>query len=512
MAAIKAGEAYIQTSLRGGDKLRKDLKAVTGRLKSVAAAGVKLAAVGLAAGAATFAAFSVKAASDLEETMNKFNVVFGENAGEVKKWGDAYAAQIGRSEEQMARFLSNAQDLLIPLGFEEGAATAMSQDLTILSTDLASFNNMADADVMRDLQSALTGSGEVMKKYGVIVSEAAVKQELLNQGLDSKNATNQQKVMARYNLILRGTTAAQGDATRSAGSFANQLKDLQGKALDFAANVGTFLLPILSDWIDELFNLVEALKPIAGEVDTAAGSIDGFGKSSAAAASPIEAMVRTIAALTAGFRFMEVALTQTLIKLSRLVELSAKAGSLIPGNKISATLGDYAKTFREDLERTEKIQVQGLMDAGNLAFGDGYQRLVQEGKKRRDASKSGAVGLSGEVIDTSTKPTKPKSTTPEIQVTETLTDELRNLGDKVHLQNQLEIAKSRITTIGTFAAGAVERIALVQAQQRQLTAREQELLMLKREMDRQRAAQEQREETNELLRKIAEERVNPGWG
>ena len=104
----------------------------------------------------------------------------------------------------------------------------MSKQITALATDLASFNNLADDDVLRDLHAALTGSGEVMKKYGVIVSEAAVKQELLNQGLDPKNATEQQKVMARLAIIMRGTTAAQGDAARSAGSFCKSSQGSEG--------------------------------------------------------------------------------------------------------------------------------------------------------------------------------------------------------------------------------------------------------------------------------------------
>ena len=33
-----------------------------------------------------------------------------------------------------------------------------------------------------------------------------------NQSIDPKNATAQQKVMARLSIIMRGTTAAQGDA------------------------------------------------------------------------------------------------------------------------------------------------------------------------------------------------------------------------------------------------------------------------------------------------------------
>ena len=116
---------------------------------------------------------------------------------------------------------------------------------------------MADADVLRDLHAALTGSGEVMKKYGVLVSEAAVKQELLNQGIEKNKATEQQKVMARLAIIMRGTTAAQGDAIRSAGSFANQMKALQAQVSDAAVEIGSALLPVITPLIPKLANGVK---------------------------------------------------------------------------------------------------------------------------------------------------------------------------------------------------------------------------------------------------------------
>ena len=201
-------------------------------------------------------ALTVKAASRMEETMNKFGVVFGQSAKQVKAWGDTFAAQIGRSREQVARFLAGTQDLLVPIGFDAGGATQMSKQLTALAVDLASFNNLADDDVLRDLHAALTGSGEVMKKYGVIVSEAAVKQELLNRGIDPKRVTEQQKVMARFAIILRGTTAAQGDALRSAGSFANQMKALKARLSDAAVVIGTALLPVITPLVTKITEAV----------------------------------------------------------------------------------------------------------------------------------------------------------------------------------------------------------------------------------------------------------------
>ena len=278
---IRAGRAFVEL-FADDSKLVRGLRSAQRRLRafgaSVRAIGARLFAAGsLVAGPLSLA---VNAASDMEETMNKFNVVFGDNADAMKAWGDEFAGQIGRSKKQIADFLAGTQDLLVPIGFEAGAAREMSKQLTGLAIDLASFNNMADSDVLRDLHAALTGSSEVMKKYGVIVNETAVKQELLNQGIDKNNATEQQKVMARLAIIMRGTTAAQGDALRSAGSFANQMKALKAKVSDAAVEIGSALLPvvtplitklaagvkIVADWIKENSGLVVSIAKIAAVV------------------------------------------------------------------------------------------------------------------------------------------------------------------------------------------------------------------------------------------------------
>ncbi len=251
--SIKAGEAYVEILSRDG-RLVKGLRSAQKRLsnfaKSVGAIGLKTA--GFGASLLGPLALAVKAGSELEETMNKFNVVFGDQAATVKAWGDDFANEVGRSKGEVAAFMASSQDLFVPLGFEPGAATEMSKQITALGVDLASFNNLQDADVINDLQSALTGSGEVMKKYGVLVNEAAVGQQLLAMGMDPKTASDQAKVQARLNIIMAGTTAAQGDAVRSSGSFANQMKALKARIADTAAEVGSVLLPIVTPLITKL--------------------------------------------------------------------------------------------------------------------------------------------------------------------------------------------------------------------------------------------------------------------
>jgi hypothetical protein len=257
---IRAGRAYVELALRDSEFVR-GLSRAHQRLRDFGASATAIGSnmVKLAVLFSLPFLGAIKAASTLEETMNKFNVVFAGNAAAVKVWGDEFAAQVGRSKRQIAEFMGNSQDLFVPLGFDAASATELSKTITGLSIDLASFNNKADADVLRDLHAALTGSGEVMKKYGVIVSEAAVKQELLNMGLDPATVTEREKVQARLNIILRGTTAAQGDAERSSDAFANQMKRLEGEIENAAGIIGGALLPAAAEYVGQVAEVVQAV-------------------------------------------------------------------------------------------------------------------------------------------------------------------------------------------------------------------------------------------------------------
>jgi len=214
--------------------------------KNMGLAFVKLGAVVLAAATGGFAVLVAKA-SDMEEAMGKFAVVFGDAAGEVESSAKSMAAELGVSRMEIIQMLGNMQDLLVPMGVATEEATGMSQQMARLAVDLGSFNNMASEQVFGDLQAAITGSGEVMKKYGVVLNETAVKQELLNMGMDPANADDAAKAQARLNIIMAGTTAAQGDAVRTAGSFANQIKQLKANFLDIAVTIGGPFLQGLAD-------------------------------------------------------------------------------------------------------------------------------------------------------------------------------------------------------------------------------------------------------------------------
>lgn len=205
----------------------------------------------------------INAASDAEEIQSKFNVVFRGMAVDANEWSEKFGSSVGRARQDVKKWMAGLQDTFVPLGFAREKAFELSKTLVTLAVDVGSFNNQLDENVIRDMTSAIVGNHEAVRKYGIIITEAALKQEALRAGIDKsyKDLTNLEKVQLRYNMILAGTTDAQGDAIRTADSYANQVKRLQGNVTNLKEELGQALLPAATaglQLLNEQFNRLEA--------------------------------------------------------------------------------------------------------------------------------------------------------------------------------------------------------------------------------------------------------------
>jgi len=245
----------VDVVVRARDQASRKFKHIGGAASGMSRM-LKTAAV--AAGAAFGFAAIVKGAKSLisvasiaEETNSKFQAVFKEQAAAAEAFGKDLSKSVGRSKIELKSYLATLQDTFVPLGFARDAARGMSQQMVKLAIDMASFNNTSDADAIRDLQSAIVGNHETMRKYGVIITQATLNAELLEMGFagGATKATEQAKAQARLNIIMKGTTDAQGDAERTAGSFANQMKALKSEIKDGAASLGGGMLPAITKFV-----------------------------------------------------------------------------------------------------------------------------------------------------------------------------------------------------------------------------------------------------------------------
>ena len=188
-----------------------------------------------------------KASGKVDEIISKANVVFGENATAVRRWADLLSQSVGRVSSDLLSMAATLQDTFVPLGFSRDAATSFSTSMTKLALDVASFNDKADADVIRDFQSALVGNHETVLKYGIKINVATLEQEAFNMGL-TKSITQlneSQKVLARMSLIQQGSADAIGDLSRTQDSYNNTLKEFAAFWTDIKHRVGDALKPII---------------------------------------------------------------------------------------------------------------------------------------------------------------------------------------------------------------------------------------------------------------------------
>tara|TARA_Y100000389_G_scaffold190258_1_gene214919 strand:- start:35 stop:2170 length:2136 start_codon:yes stop_codon:yes gene_type:complete len=259
-------EADMSDLRRGLRKVERDVHRTTNKasasFKKLGGA-FKLIAVGVVVRQAFIAGKAmVNLSSNIEEMEGKSKVVFGKFRQGVVSELEAFGDAVGRSTHELEGMASKIQDTFVPMGFARGEAAKLSVELTKLAVDTASFNNASDTATMEAFQSALVGNHETVRRFGVVITEATLKQELLTMGIKggTREATNAQKVQARLNLITAGVADAQGDALRTADSYANSMRGLKSEFEELAGAVGDVFLPSLVKVIQALKTATAATK------------------------------------------------------------------------------------------------------------------------------------------------------------------------------------------------------------------------------------------------------------
>lgn len=200
------------------------------------------------AGATVGIKAAVSAASDLHEEINKTAVVFGKASAGVLAWSKTTGNAMGIARSDALAAAGSFGQLLEVSGLNAKSAAAMSQKLVGLASDIASFNNIDTSDALEKLRAGLVGEVRPLREVGVLLSESRVKQEAYRLGLAKagKELTDQQKIQARYSIILKDTAKQQGDFARTSDGLANASRRVRASLRDVAASIGTAITPALA--------------------------------------------------------------------------------------------------------------------------------------------------------------------------------------------------------------------------------------------------------------------------
>jgi hypothetical protein len=250
-------------------------------VRGAAAAGLGLGVADLVRGIES----TVNAASNLNEQMSRTTVVFSSSSDEIKKWSETTATSMGLAQDQALEAVSTFGTLFTNIGTAPAESARLSKSLAVLGADLASFANTPVPDALAAIRSGLTGEIEPLRRYGAFLSEAAVQQEAFRvTGKKSTDElTTQDKVLARYRLIVRQTTLAQGDFTRTSGGLANQQRILTANIRNLQIALGEALIPKLTDtikrmneWLEKPENKKRVIDGWTSSVDALAAAFGGL--------------------------------------------------------------------------------------------------------------------------------------------------------------------------------------------------------------------------------------------
>ena len=102
------------------------------------------------------------------ENLNLFAVTFGENYEKTLDWALEFADNLGVASNEIVRFTGLFKQLADSIGITEDIATDMSQVLTQLGYDLASFYNISVESAMEKLQAGIfSGQTKPLRSLGL---------------------------------------------------------------------------------------------------------------------------------------------------------------------------------------------------------------------------------------------------------------------------------------------------------------------------------------------------------
>ena len=221
---------------------------------------------------------SIDIASDLTEVQNVVDVTFGNFKDKIESLADVSIPELGMSELTVKQIASRFQAMGTAMGIARGEMADMSVDLTRLAGDMSSFYNVAQEDVARSLQSVFTGETEPLRKYGLDLTQATLKEWALKNGIDAdiKSMSQMEKTMLRYQYVMANTTAAQGDFIRTADTWANQVRILKEQLKQLAGVLGTAFINALKPLVSALNSALSSIISFAQTVVNALGKIFGW--------------------------------------------------------------------------------------------------------------------------------------------------------------------------------------------------------------------------------------------
>lgn len=243
--------------------LQSKMKTLQPIFKTMAVAGT------VAFGAlATGIGISVKEAAMAEGAYNKFNSVFKDGADDMLDFVNDLRREMPTATQEIVRLAADMQDLLVPMGLSRDLSQDMTKGFLTLSNQLAAFNDVDPTQVLEAMKSALVGSSEPLRRFGIdaritTLEATALKEGLIEAGKKFADLTPEVRSQVMAQALLKQAVGQSSDAIEgfaaNQDSFLRRFQDMQATLKEFKEVIGTIFMPILDE-------ALKKLKPVVGEI------------------------------------------------------------------------------------------------------------------------------------------------------------------------------------------------------------------------------------------------------
>ena len=264
-----------------------------------------------------FGKASINLASDLAEVQNVVDVVFGESSSQINNFAKNALNSYGLSELSAKRYASTMGAMLKSMGLSEQAVLSMSQSITGLTGDMASFYNLDSEEAFAKIRAGISGETEPLKQLGINMSVANMEAYAMSQGITKayQSMTQSEQALLRYNYLISTTSDAQGDFARTTDSWANQTRILTEQFNSLKATLGSAFIAVLTpvvkvlNWIISKLQIaaayfkafVEALTGVKSESSNVSAGMTDIGNNAIEAGDAATAAANKAKGSLAGF-------------------------------------------------------------------------------------------------------------------------------------------------------------------------------------------------------------------
>lgn len=211
---------------------------------------------------------ALKTASDAEESLNKFDVIFGPVLQKASADVDMLDKKFGLTGTSARQMMGSTGDLLKGFGFSADNALKLSTEVQKLSVDVASFSNVEGgaARVSSAMTKAMLGEREMLKEMGIAILEEDVKLEMNKMKKEGVVFATERmaKAQATLNIALDQSAHRLGDFANTEASFANQTRMLHDEFWELVQLFGKEMIPVALELTTNVLRpLVEQLSEMS---------------------------------------------------------------------------------------------------------------------------------------------------------------------------------------------------------------------------------------------------------